>query len=158
MPSRWCTGASITTTALFPSRTSGSDAQHVPAAKAMPEPGVTTWVTANKYKRQAPTHRAGYVLPRQLTQTHLGRLPFLHLPILASLWEQSKSSTKHSSSCPALHPLPALLAEQNHCKELQGHTTRRNPKASNEPQLKAEDRGPFSVQPFWVNNDLFLTK
>lgn len=54
MPSRRHTRAFTTATALFPPRTSRSDARHVPAAKTTPEPGVTTRVTANKQKRQAP--------------------------------------------------------------------------------------------------------
>ena len=82
MPSRQHTRAFTTTTTLFPPRTSHSDAQHVPAAKATPKPGVTTWVTANKHKRQAANPQSWVCTA---AATHLGRLPFLHLPALASM-------------------------------------------------------------------------
>lgn len=116
-----------TTNTLFPTRTSHTDVRHVPIAKDMPGPGVTTQVTANKHKRQAPNPQSWV---HTAAVTHLGRLPFLHLPALASMWEQSRSSTRRSSSFRTRHSPLALLSERNLYTEMHGHTVKRSPKGT----------------------------
>lgn len=113
-PEQWCTACSC--------------------SEAMPQTEGTAQERANKHQKQAPNPQ---IWVCTAAMTHLGRLPFLCLPVLEAC-ENRAGQAPHALP-PSQHCTHSQLSFQRGTRGTHHKKRLKDWKASNKPQLKGED-------------------